>query len=124
MLSEIGRKRIIIRTDGEPSVRALAVAVAAFREEETVLEMTSKDNIQGIGTVERGNFLVGATARVLRASIEEKLQWRLPMNHAVITWLVRHCGWLLNRFGIGHDGKTPYERAKGKSYRGEVCELF
>ena len=92
MLQEIGRKRIIIRTDGEPSARALAVAVSAFREEETVLEMTSKDNSQGIGTVERGSFLVGATARVLRASVEEKLQWRLPMDHAVINWLVRHCG--------------------------------
>ncbi len=58
LLEEIVRKRIVIRTDGEPSVRALAVAVSAFREEETVLEMTSKDNSQGIGTVERGSFLV------------------------------------------------------------------
>ena len=81
MLQEIGRKRIIIRTDGEPSVRALAVAVSAFREEETVLEMTSKDNSQGIGTVERGSFLVGATARVLRASVEEKLQCPVEASH-------------------------------------------
>ncbi len=98
MLQEIGRKRIIIRTDGEPSVQALAVAVSAFREEETVLEMTSKDNSQGIGTVERGSFLVGATARVLRASVEEKLQWGLqtPSNHLagealwVVAEQVRH----------------------------------
>ncbi len=115
MLQEIGRKQIIIGTDGEPSARALVVAVSAFREEETVLEMTSKDNSQGIGTVERGSFLVGATARVLRASVEEKLQWKLPLEHPVINWLVRHCGWLLNRFGIGHDGKTSYERATGET---------
>ncbi len=114
MLLEIGRKRIIVRTDGEPSARALAVAASAFREEETVLEMTSKDNSQGIGTVERGSFLAGATARVLRASVEEKLQWRLPMEHPVITRLVMHCGWLPNRFGIGNAGKPPYEGAKGK----------
>ncbi len=86
--------------------------------------MASKDNSQGIGTVERGGSMVGATARVERASVEEKLQWKLPLEHPVITWLVRHCGCLLNRFGIGHDGKTPYEGAKGTSYKGEVCELF
>ena len=34
MLQEIGRKRIIIRTDGEPSARALAVAASAFRDDE------------------------------------------------------------------------------------------
>ena len=37
---------------------------------------------------------------------------------------MRHCGWLLNRFGIGHDGKTLSERAKEKPYKGKICELF
>jgi hypothetical protein len=124
MRRDIGRKRIIIRTDGEPAVTKLAEAVAAFRAEETALEMTSKDNSQGIGPVERGNYLVASCARALRSTIEEKLGWRIPIGHPIVSWLIRHCSWLLNRYSVGHDGKTPYERAKGRAYKGELCELF
>ena len=60
-LTEIGRTRVILRTDGEPEVKALAEALVTYREDrETVLEHTSKANSQGIGSVERGNITVGS----------------------------------------------------------------
>ena len=31
---------------------------------------------------------------------------------------------LLNRLGTGHDDEAPYEKAKGKYYKGEVFEQF
>ena len=37
-LGEIGRKRIVIRSDDEPAVKALVQAVALHREDETVIE--------------------------------------------------------------------------------------
>ena len=36
--------------------------------------------------------------------------------------LVRHSSWLISRFLVKSDGKTPYERLRGREYRGEVVE--
>ena len=30
----------------------------------------------------------------------------------------------MNRFSVGRDGLTPFERYRGRGYSGEVCELF
>ncbi|MGB2167266.1 MAG: hypothetical protein ACPH3M_08550, partial [Candidatus Puniceispirillales bacterium] len=34
--------------------------------------------------------------------------------HPAIPWIVEHAAVLLNRFEVGHDGKTALERNKGK----------
>ncbi len=36
-------------------------------------------------------------------------------KHSVVPWLVEYASYLLNRMELGHDGKTAYERNKGKS---------
>ena len=40
-----------------------------------------------------------------------------------MTWIVEHAADIINRFAVGPDGKTAYERIKGKKYRGEVVEF-
>ena len=35
-------------------------------------------------------------------------------RHPAIPWITEHAAVLLNRFEVGHDGKTAYERNKGK----------
>ena len=37
--------------------------------------------------------------------------------------MVTHAANLLSRFGVGHDGKTPYERLRGKKYEGQLPEF-
>ena len=39
-------------------------------------------------------------------------------------WIVRHASWLITRYLIKADGKTPYERLFGRDYKGEVVEPF
>ena len=41
----------------------------------------------------------------------------LPARHCVIPWLVEYAAYLLNSFDVGQDGKTAYERLKGKQAR-------
>ena len=38
-------------------------------------------------------------------------------------WMVEHVADILNKFKVGHDGRTAYERLKGKKYKGEVLEF-
>ena len=38
---------------------------------------------------------------------------KLETPHPAIPWITEHAAVLLNRFEVGHDGKTAYERNKG-----------
>ena len=40
-----------------------------------------------------------------------------------MTWLVEHCADLLNKYSVGKDGRTAYERIKSKRYGGEMIEF-
>ncbi len=56
-------------------------------------------------------------ARVLRSALEERWKVKIPPEHAIWTWLVEYGTWLLNRLEVGKDGRTAYERSKGKKAR-------
>ena len=53
-------------------------------------------------------------ARVMKNALEERWKVLIPDDHAVLTWMVGYASFLLNRFEIGSDGKSSYERLKGK----------
>ena len=54
---------------------------------------------------------------MLRSSLEEKWGLKLESKHMVIPWIMEHASYLLNRFEVSHDGRTAYERCKGKPAR-------
>ena len=120
-LGEIGRKRIVIRSDNEPAVKALVQAVALHREDETVLEEIPVKSSQSILCNEHDHYLVGGMARALRIDMEKRFGDNFPVLHAVYSWILRHSGWLLCRQRWLHS--LP-ERYKGRIYSGEVCDLF
>ena len=39
-------------------------------------------------------------------------------------WVVRRASWLITRFLVKVDGKTPYERLRGRDFKGEIVEQF
>ena len=123
-LGEIGRKRIVIRSDSEPAVKALVQAVALHREDETVIEEVPVKSSQSVGCNEHDHFLVGGMARAPRIVMEKRFGDNFPVLHAVCSWILRHSGWLLNRFCVGRDGYTAFQRYKGRIHNGEVCDLF
>ena len=64
--------------------------------------------------VERGIGLAVAQMRVMRSAVEDRLEIVLGSGHSCWAWLAEYAGYLLNRQEVGHDGKTSYERIKGK----------
>ena len=40
---------------------------------------------------------------------------KIDATHTIWPWIAEHAGFLLTRFEVGRDGKTAYERLKGKS---------
>ena len=61
--------------------------------------------------------------RAMLLALERRLDAKIPVTHKVVTWLVEHAADILNKFAVGIDGRTAYERIKGKKFHGEMVEF-
>ena len=66
---------------------------------------------------------VECQVRTVLIALQKRLEVNVPVTHKIATWLVEHAADLLNKFAVGRDGRTAFERLKGKKYRGEVVEF-
>ena len=110
---------IIIKADQEPAVVALLEKVARSRVEKgnvgrTMIEHSNKYCSKSNGIVERAIRSVEEQMRTMRSALEARLGVKWDCDHAVWAWMAEYASYLLNRFEVGHDGKTSYERCKGK----------
>ena len=64
-----------------------------------------------------------AQTHTLKSAIEENIKSEIPAEHPMMTWAVEHAGWLLRRYNVGSDGKTPYQRSKGRRCNRKLVEL-
>ena len=51
--------------------------------------------------------------RVMKDALEWRLGEEIKSDDNILAWLVELAGVLVNRYEVGHDGKTPYERLTG-----------
>ena len=82
---------------------------------ETISENSPTYSHQSNGIVERGVQSVEGMIRTLRSALEERMGEVLVITDAIWPWLVEYASYLLNRREVSHDGKTAYERLKGKT---------
>ena len=135
-LALLGHSKIILKSDNEPAILALKEAIKA--ESSQKIELTGRlnqDRKQDVIIPEespaydsRSNGKVEATIRwvqgqirTMKSGLESRIGQEAKANHNSIPWLVRHATWIRNRFKIGTDGKTAYERWKGKKFTREVA---
>ena len=69
---------------------------------------------QGNGVAERAVQSVEEMVRVHKLALENRLQHRLGVRHGAFAWLVEHCADVLNRYCVGSDGRTPFQRLRGR----------
>ncbi|CAE7318183.1 GIP, partial [Symbiodinium sp. CCMP2456] len=119
-----GRQRVIIMSDGEPAIRAVVDTVARQAGRETQVQHAPKETHgPSNGAAERAILEVARQARTLVHALETRYPgYQLKGDNEVFPWVIRHSGWLITRFLIKADGKTPYERLKGREYKGEIVD--
>ena len=59
----------------------------------------------------------------MRSALINRVGLKFSALHPVMAWLVSHAADVVNKFRVGSDGKTAYERAKGKTFKREVVEF-
>ena len=80
----------------------------------TIHEASPVGSSQSNGFIERVIQDVEGQIRTMKLDFESHIGEKIPSNHNLIPWLVEYSAVLLNRGQVGKDGKTAYERLKGK----------
>ena len=117
-----GRQKVVTMSDGERSIKALAEAAAKSWGKEAALQTSAKGSHQSNGAVERAILENAKQVRTVINAFEMRFGIKVQVEDQYFPWLVRHSSWLISRFLVKSDGKTPYERLRGREYRGEVVE--
>ena len=121
-LKEIGCRTgdIILKTDQEPAIRALVADICKVRASEgstgrVVEEMSPKGSSGSNGVVERAVQSIEQQVRTMSCALQNRWKSDLPSKHPIWTWMTEYAAYLLNRCEVSTDGRTAYERSKGKA---------
>ena len=119
-----GRTRLIIMSDQENAVKNLVDIMRDSRTHESAVINTPKGSSASAGGgIDRANYEVEKQIRTLRSRFEENFKESVGLDHKMFPFLVRHCAWLITHCQVKSDGKTPYERLRGRPYQGQVAEF-
>ena len=124
LINECGDKDqdVILKTDQEAAIKFLVDDVCVNRTgARTIKECAPQGSKGSNGNVERAVQSVEQCLRTLKSSLDERMGVKIDVLHPVLTWLCEFVGYMMNRMEVASDGKTPYERVKGK--RSEVMGL-
>ena len=116
-----GRTFGVLQCDPEPS-KAVAEEVTSdlggLRLRTSAVEWK-----QAQGAVGNTQQLLYAQIRTLRKDLQERYGREIELTSPIMTWLVRHSQWLLNRYAIRSDGLTPFERRWSRRYTSAICRF-
>jgi len=125
-LKEIGceGQQTILKSDQEQAIKAVIDQVVRSRgDARTIVEQSPVKSHGSNGIVERAIQSVVKQLKVLKSALEARWGAEIPDNHSIMVWMTEYAGFLLNRFEVSRDGKTSYERLKGKKSKTSGLEF-
>ena len=112
---------VLVRSDKEPAMKAILSEVGRVRAAEGggryVMEQSPVGCSASNGIVERAIQSVEHQVKVLKIAVESRWRVKIGARHSIVPWLVEYAAVLLNRFEVGRDGRTAFERSKGRKAR-------
>ena len=112
---------IILKSDGEPAILAVRDALAKYHGGMVVHERPAVGESQSNGLVEESGNTVREFVRALREQIEGKMNVKLKSDDVIIHWMTRWSAMMVSRYMVGKDGRTSYERRRGRACRAPVA---
>ena len=121
--------KVILKRDQENAIMDVMNQVAKARgsdgrgDDLTIIETNKKGDSPSNGLVEQAVQEIENGMRTHILDLEKKLGSEIDITSPIVGWLVEHVADIVNKQNIGDDGKTSYERIKGKKHYGEFCEF-
>ena len=122
-LEDMGRRDVVLKTDGEPAIVSLQSAVQAERPGRTIPRNPPAYNPQSNGACEKAVQDCTDQARVLKMALEARIGQEVPTDSPLMEWILQHAAFVINRFSVGKDGMTPWERLLGSKWRRPMVEF-
>ena len=119
----LGYQKIILKSDNENAILALKRAVIQERPCEIIPEESPVSESQSNGEIEATNKVIQGKTRTLRLGIESRYEIKMGREHMVVPWMIKHAAEMVKRLSVGKDGKTAWQRLKGKKFKGELLEF-
>ena len=93
------------------------------RLERTILEEAPRGDHQSNGEAEVTVKEAAGLIRSLRDALHRRTGKWLRVKLPAYAWMCDYSGFSMTRFHVGEDGRTAYERMKGKTFREEMVEF-
>ena len=125
-IDKLGHNSIILKSDQEPAIREFQEAIQNYRSRngmKTHVENSAVNDHRQNGLAENGVRNAQAQIRTMKCGLDRKLNKQVPAKTAILYWLILHAGTVICRYQIGKDGKTPYQRIRGKRCRGPALQF-
>ena len=106
-------EKLTFKTDQEPSILALKRAVSVARKGETALIESPIRASKSNGMMEGAVRIWQDQLRTLKHFTEARLGKRIEVDGALFSWLIPFCADVINKFRVGADGRTAFERITG-----------
>ena len=126
----LGYTKLILKTDGERAiVRLLRESLKAIKTTladeagQASFENPPTYDPRSNGSVENAVKQVKGMLRTCKSCLEARVGSRIPDEHPIMTWLVEHVAWILTVRPNGEDGKTPFQRVRGRPFLKRAVEF-
>jgi hypothetical protein len=110
-----GHKKLLVRSDHEPSILALRKKIVELVDGQVFQEDSIKGESQTNGLAEVGVKILEGMIRTLKLAVEGRIKESLASDSILLAWLAEHAAIVYNRCAVLADGRTPWQRAYGKS---------
>ena len=115
----------MLRSDNEPAIVALLKESLKALRMEGVVEQASEEHpppydSQANGCIEIGVKSVPGHMRTLQVALQSTIGYNIPCRHPIMSWLASHAAGILTNFVRGSDGRTAYQRVRGKPFASKV----
>ena len=122
-ITNVGYKKLELKTDGEPALIDVAKAVKAVSEADILLRNPPAHDPKANGVAERAVREFKEQLRTVKIALERRLKEKLDPELPILKWMVLHAQETHNRFRVGADGRTPHYRLHHKNFTGKVAEF-
>ena len=122
-VDELGYRKVVIKTDGEPAFVIVQEKIAANRVHGTIMENPQAYDPQANEGAERAVAEVKSQLRAIKIGLETRIRAQVNIEWPVLEWMIPHAADVINRFLMGSDGKTAYYRIHHRWFKAAVFEF-
>ena len=106
-----------MKSDQEPSILALKKAVAAERVGEIVHTESPVRASKTNSRMENAVNIWQEQLRTIKHDVDSRFKKRIEVDSVLFSWLIAHITDTMNKYKIGADARTAYERITGHTCR-------